>query len=246
MWALGDGARVPNRATPDRARPTDLPARPAPGPPAGRSNLLDEPRPYRYRMLGQVATLGRYRGIANVLGVRFRGFRGWFVTRTYHLYQLPLFRRKLRVVADWTVSVCFRRDIVELGSLGRRAGARPMQSDDVTRAFAAMRRTEYQGTKEEPFRFGTAALTPELPLRHDSNFLYADRLHAGRDRGRARRRGGSAFLGGAGVGAPRHHVPRRRRGEAGRRLPRARLVGRQQCGHGPARAAGARSWTYPA
>lgn len=49
-------------------------------------------------------------------------------------------------------------------------------NDDVARAFAAMRRTEFRGTHEEPFRFGTAALTPELPLRHDSNFLYADRL----------------------------------------------------------------------
>ena len=49
-------------------------------------------------------------------------------------------------------------------------------SPDVARAFAAMRRTEMRGTREQPFRFGTAVLTPELPLRHDSNFLYADRL----------------------------------------------------------------------
>ena len=47
-------------------------------------------QPYRYRMLGQVATLGRYKGIADVLGLRLRGFPGWFVTRSYHLYQLPL------------------------------------------------------------------------------------------------------------------------------------------------------------
>ena len=40
-------------------------------------------------MLGQVATLGHYKGIADVLGLRFTGFLGWFVTRTYHLYQLP-------------------------------------------------------------------------------------------------------------------------------------------------------------
>jgi NADH dehydrogenase len=68
-------------------------------------------------MLGQVATLGRYKGIADVLGVRLRGFVGWFVTRSYHLYQLPLFSRKLRVVVDWTVALLFRRDIVELGAL---------------------------------------------------------------------------------------------------------------------------------
>ena len=39
-----------------------------------RRTFTGEPRPYRYRMLGQVATLGRYKGIADVLGVRMRGF----------------------------------------------------------------------------------------------------------------------------------------------------------------------------
>ena len=82
-------------------------------------NLRGDLRPYRYRMLGQVATLGRYKGIADVLGVRIHGFPGWFVTRSYHLYQLPLLSRKLRVVVDWTVSLFFRRDIAELGALGR-------------------------------------------------------------------------------------------------------------------------------
>jgi NADH dehydrogenase len=82
-------------------------------------NLRGEPRPYRYRMLGEVATLGRYKGIANVLGVPFKGFPGWWITRTYHLYQLPLLTRKLRVVTDWTVALFFRRDIAQLETLGR-------------------------------------------------------------------------------------------------------------------------------
>jgi NADH dehydrogenase len=121
MWALGDCARVPNEATPDH-----------PDPPTSQhalrqarrlaKNLAGEAKPYRYRMLGQVATLGRYKGIADVLGIRLRGFPGWFVTRTYHLYQLPLLTRKLRVVADWTTSLFFRRDIAELGVLAERHG----------------------------------------------------------------------------------------------------------------------------
>jgi NADH dehydrogenase len=53
-----------------------------------------------------------------VLGLRLRGFLGWFVTRTYHLFQLPLPSRKLRVVLDWTVALFFRRDIAELSMLG--------------------------------------------------------------------------------------------------------------------------------
>jgi NADH dehydrogenase len=116
VWALGDCARVPNQATPHPDPPTSQHALRQ----ARRlaKNLAGNPQSYRYRMLGQVATLGRYKGIADVLGLRFTGFVGWFITRSYHLYQLPLFSRKLRVVVDWTVSLFFRRDIAELGMLG--------------------------------------------------------------------------------------------------------------------------------
>jgi NADH:ubiquinone reductase (H+-translocating) len=117
VWALGDCARVPNEATPGR-----------PDPPTSQhalrqarrlaKNLRGDPKPYRYRMLGQVATLGRRKGIAEVMGLKFRGFLGWWITRTYHLYQLPLFSRKLRVVTDWTVALFFKRDIAELSMLG--------------------------------------------------------------------------------------------------------------------------------
>jgi len=117
LWALGDCARVPNEATPG-----------VPDPPTSQhalrqarrlaKNLKGNVKPYRYKTLGQVATLGRYKGIALVFGLPLRGFLGWFVTRTYHLYQLPLLARKLRVVTDWTVALLFRRDIAELGMLG--------------------------------------------------------------------------------------------------------------------------------
>jgi NADH dehydrogenase len=117
VWALGDCARVPNGAAAGK-----------PDPPTSQhalrqarrlvKNITGEPRPYAYRMLGQVATLGRYKGVADVLGLRLSGFPAWFFTRTYHLYQLPLAQRKLRVVVDWTVSLAFRRDVAELGTLG--------------------------------------------------------------------------------------------------------------------------------
>ena len=116
VWALGDCALVPNTRS-DR-----------PDPPTCQhalrqarrlaKNLTGPPEPYGYRMLGQVATLGRHKGIAAVLGLNLHGFLGWWVTRSYHLYQLPLAQRKVRVVVDWTVSLFFRRDIAELGQLG--------------------------------------------------------------------------------------------------------------------------------
>ena len=116
VWALGDCARVPNAATPGAFDPPTCQHALRQARRLAR-NLRGDVGVYRYRMLGQVATLGRYHGIADVLGVRLRGFPGWFVTRTYHLYQLPLLTRKLRVVADWTVSLLFRRDVAELGDV---------------------------------------------------------------------------------------------------------------------------------
>jgi NADH:ubiquinone reductase (H+-translocating) len=116
VWTLGDCARVPNTRSDQPDPPTCQHALRQ----ARRlaKNLTGPPAPYGYRMLGQVATLGRHKGIAEVLGLRLRGFIGWWVTRSYHLYQLPLAQRKVRVVVDWTVALFFRRDIAELGQLG--------------------------------------------------------------------------------------------------------------------------------
>jgi len=116
VWALGDCARVPNTRSAVPDPPTCQHALRQ----ARRlaKNIAGDPKPYGYRMLGQVATLGRYKGIADVLGLRFRGFAGWFITRSYHLYQLPLVQRRTRVVVDWTTSLLFRRDLAELGMLG--------------------------------------------------------------------------------------------------------------------------------
>jgi NADH dehydrogenase len=117
VWALGDCAAVPNTRTPGRFDPPTCQHALRQARRLAKT-LHGQPRPYGYRMLGQVATLGRYKGIAEVLGTRLSGFPGWFVARTYHLYALPLASRKLRVVTDWTTSLFFRRDIAELSTLG--------------------------------------------------------------------------------------------------------------------------------
>jgi len=126
VWALGDCTAVRNTKTPGVVDPPTCQhalrqARRL------AKNLTGAPKPYGYRMLGQVATLGRFKGIAEIPGLHLWGFPGWFVTRTYHLYQLPLLTRKLRVVVDWTVALFFRRDVVELSMLGHphRLGGDP-------------------------------------------------------------------------------------------------------------------------
>ncbi|MBO3750745.1 NAD(P)/FAD-dependent oxidoreductase [Streptosporangiaceae bacterium NEAU-GS5] len=80
--------------------------------------LRDQPlAEYRHKYAGSVAGLGLHRGVANVYGIKLRGFPAWFMHRTYHLSRIPTWNRKVRVVADWTLSLFFRRETVSLGEL---------------------------------------------------------------------------------------------------------------------------------
>lgn len=113
VWSLGDCAAVPNQATPGI---TDPPTCQHALRQARRlaKNLRGTPKPYRFRSLGHMATLGRRHGIAVVAGMRLRGIAGWAFARGYHVLQLPFASRRARVIADWTAAALFRRDLAEL------------------------------------------------------------------------------------------------------------------------------------
>lgn len=72
---------------------------------------------FRYRNLGGLASLGRHKGVASIMGLRVRGWPAWFIARTYHLMMIPTFGRKVRIALDWTVALFFKRDAVQLASL---------------------------------------------------------------------------------------------------------------------------------
>ncbi|MEV8417417.1 NAD(P)/FAD-dependent oxidoreductase [Streptomyces niveus] len=82
------------------------------------ASLRDEtPRDYRYRYAGSVASLGLHKGVAQVYGRKLKGYPAWLMHRVYHLSRVPTFNRKARVLAEWTLSGLFKREIVSLGSL---------------------------------------------------------------------------------------------------------------------------------
>jgi NADH dehydrogenase len=74
-------------------------------------------KPYAHASVGSVAGLGLYKGVAHVYGLKLKGVAAWFMHRTYHLSRVPTFNRKVRVLADWTLALVFRRETVSLGSL---------------------------------------------------------------------------------------------------------------------------------
>ncbi|MFL5828219.1 MAG: NAD(P)/FAD-dependent oxidoreductase [Thermoleophilaceae bacterium] len=123
VWAIGDSAAVPDPAK----------AGAQPSPPTAQHALRQGKRvadnvaatlghgnirPFTYKTLGVFVDMGRHKAVAEMLGVRLRGFPAWWAARTYHLALMPGAGRRLRLLTDWTVALLFKRDSAELGQLG--------------------------------------------------------------------------------------------------------------------------------
>jgi NADH dehydrogenase len=71
-------------------------------------------RQYLHHNLGTIATLGMGRGAFQSGRIGFTGVLAWLIHRAYHLYAVPTWERKARVLAGWLASVRFGRDIVSI------------------------------------------------------------------------------------------------------------------------------------
>ncbi len=121
-WSAGDCAQVPDLTkgpgaycSPSAQHAVRQAARVADN---IRAVILDrEPEVYKHKYAGSVAGLGLYKGVAQVYGVKLKGFPAWFMHRTYHMSRIPSLNRKIRVLSDWTLAFFLRRETVALGQL---------------------------------------------------------------------------------------------------------------------------------
>jgi NADH dehydrogenase len=122
VWAIGDIAAVPDPARPGLACPPTAQHAIRQGKLLGRNIAAvtrgQSPKPFTFKTLGAFADLGRHRAVANLLGIRVKGFPAWAICRFYHLAWLPGLDRKSRLIADWSVELLFPRDLAEMGQLG--------------------------------------------------------------------------------------------------------------------------------
>jgi NADH dehydrogenase len=116
VWSLGDCASIPG---PD-GRPYPALAqhavREAKRLAANIANVINgrAPQPFVFNSLGTMAALGHSTGVAQVMGMRITGFIAWWIRRTYYLFQMPRWDRRLRMILDWTVALFFRPDITKV------------------------------------------------------------------------------------------------------------------------------------
>jgi len=118
VWACGDCAAIPDET--GKFYPTTAQHAIRQGTQVGRNIAAalranaEKVRPFRYKMLGQLAAIGHRRGVASILGLRFSGFFAWFLWRGAYLIKLPTLSKKLRVALEWMLDLCFERDTVQL------------------------------------------------------------------------------------------------------------------------------------
>jgi len=61
-------------------------------------------KPFRYKDLGSMATIGRNQAVVDLPGFKQQGFFAWFIWMFIHLIQLVGFRNKLIVLINWSWS----------------------------------------------------------------------------------------------------------------------------------------------
>jgi NADH:ubiquinone reductase (H+-translocating) len=67
--------------------------------------------PFRFKTLGEMASLGHRNAVGKVLGFKVSGFLGWLMWRATYLYKLPGLEQKSKVFFEWNLELLFPRDI---------------------------------------------------------------------------------------------------------------------------------------
>jgi NADH dehydrogenase len=115
VWALGDCAVIPDEKggyQPPTAQHASREGK------VLAHNIVarirgNDLKPFRFKTLGLLASIGRRTGVARILGLNFSGFAAWWLWRTIYLLKLPRFEKKLRVALDWTLDIFFSKDFVQ-------------------------------------------------------------------------------------------------------------------------------------
>jgi NADH dehydrogenase len=121
VWALGDCALVPDPLNPGKFYPPT--AQHAIRQAATLANNImaamrgQSPQPFKFKIIGLLATIGRRHGVAEIFGWQFSGIIAWLLWRAIYLGKLPGLQKKVRVAIDWALDLIFSKDLVQLPTL---------------------------------------------------------------------------------------------------------------------------------
>lgn len=113
-WAIGDCANLVNAHDGQPSPPTGQFAERQ-----GRQCALnimrvitgEATRPFSFKVLGQLCSIGGHSAVAEMFGFRLSGFLAWFTWRGVYLFKLPSWSRRIQVGFDWAWLLVFPRDL---------------------------------------------------------------------------------------------------------------------------------------
>jgi len=113
-WAIGDCSLIVN-AFDNQPSPTTAQFAERQGRQAALNLvriLKGQPtKPFYFKALGQLCSIGGYQAVAEMFGMRISGFIAWFMWRGVYLLKLPNWSRRIKVAQDWTWDLLFPRDL---------------------------------------------------------------------------------------------------------------------------------------
>jgi NADH dehydrogenase len=125
VWAVGDCAFVPDARRPGNSHPPTAQHAIREGRVVAQNIALAlagrPPKPFSFKTIGLLASIGRRTGVARIFGFNFSGFFAWWLWRTIYLSKLPGLDKKIRVAFDWTLDLVFRKDVCAVHALPPRA-----------------------------------------------------------------------------------------------------------------------------
>lgn len=68
-------------------------------------------RPFRFKVLGELCSIGGHSAVADLFGMHLSGFIAWFIWRGVYLFKLPSLGRRFQVGFDWASLLVFPRDL---------------------------------------------------------------------------------------------------------------------------------------
>jgi len=125
VWAVGDCAFVSDVRQPGKSHPPTAQHAIREGRVVAQNIALAlagrRLKPFSFKTIGLLASIGRRTGVARILGFNFSGFFAWWLWRTIYLSKLPGLDKKVRVAFDWTLDLLFRKDVCAVHDLPSRA-----------------------------------------------------------------------------------------------------------------------------
>ena len=71
-------------------------------------------RDFNYQSKGLLVSLGKFKAVGQISGITVTGFLAWFIWRTIYLFKFNSWKKRFRIMFEWTISLFSPRDITQV------------------------------------------------------------------------------------------------------------------------------------